>query len=148
MKTTFASEERGFDGGKKTKGRKRHIVVDTLGNLIQVIVHAANVHDTKGGCEVLQAATTKCTTIKAFSGDEGYRGTAVAFVENTLGLKLHISKKIKDAFAILPMRWVVERTFAWLGHYRRLSKDYEILKLSAENMVRIAMLRIMVAKCV
>ena len=69
------------------------------------------------------------------------------FVENTLGLKLHTSKKIKDAFAILPMRWVVERTFAWLGQYRRLSKDYEILKLTAENMVRIAMLRIMVTKC-
>jgi putative transposase len=61
---------------------------------------------------------------------------------------MHCQKKLKDAFAILPMRWVVERTFAWLGHYRRLSNDYEILKLSAENMVRIAMLRIMVAKCV
>ena len=69
------------------------------------------------------------------------------FVEDVLGLKLHISRKIKDAFATLPMRWVVERTFAWLGHYRRLSKDYEILKLTAENMVRIAMLRIMVARC-
>lgn len=135
-------------GGKKTKGRKRHIVVDTLGNLIQVIVHAANIHDTKGGCARLQAAAAKVSTLQAFSGDEGYRGTAVEFVENTLGLKLHISKKIKDAFAVLPMRWVVERTFAWLGQYRRLSKDYEILKLTAENMVRIAMLRIMVAKCV
>ncbi len=136
-----------FDGGKNTRGRKRHIVVDTLGNLIQVTVHAANLHDTKGGCNLLQAAGEKCTSIKAFSGDEGCRGTAVRFVEDVLGLKLHISKKIKDAFAILPMRWVVERTFAWLGHYRRLSKDYEILKLTAENMVRIAMLRIMVARC-
>ncbi len=148
VKTIFPSEDRGFDGGKKTKGRKRHIVVDTLGNLIQVIVHAANIHDTKGAGDVLRAAAEKHATIKAFSGDEGYRGTAVEFVENTLGLKLHISKKIKDAFAILPMRWVVERTFAWLGHYRRLSKDYEILTLTAENMVRIAMLRIMVARCV
>ena len=86
--------------------------------------------------------------LKAFSGDAGYRGTAVDYVEKTLKLKLHISNKIKDAFAILPMRWVVERTFSWLGHYRRLSKDYEIRKLTAENMVRIAMLRIMVAKCV
>ena len=147
VKTIISSEERGFDGGKNTKGRKRHIVVDTLGNLIQVIVHAANIHDTKGGCNLLQAAAEKCTSIKAFSSDEGYRGAAVRFVEDMLGLKLHISQKIKDAFAILPMRWVVERTFAWLGHYRRLSKDYEILKLTAENMVRIAMLRIMVARC-
>ena len=148
MKTVLPSTQRGFDGGKKTKGRKRHIVVDTLGNLIQIIVHAANIHDTKGGGNVLQAAAAKCPTLKAFSGDAGYCGTAVEFVDNTLGLKLHISKKIKDTFAILPMRWVVERTFSWLGHYRRLSKDYEILTLTAENMVRIAMLRIMVAKCV
>jgi len=59
VKTCSASEERGFDGGKKIKGRKRHIVVDTMGNLIQVIVHAANVHDTKGGCDVLKAAAEK-----------------------------------------------------------------------------------------
>nr|VFK55082.1 MAG: Transposase DDE domain-containing protein [Candidatus Kentron sp. TUN]VFK60946.1 MAG: Transposase DDE domain-containing protein [Candidatus Kentron sp. TUN]VFK63957.1 MAG: Transposase DDE domain-containing protein [Candidatus Kentron sp. TUN]VFK65731.1 MAG: Transposase DDE domain-containing protein [Candidatus Kentron sp. TUN] len=65
-----------------------------------------------------------------------------------MGLKLHISKKIKDTFAVLPKRWIVERTFAWFGNYRRLSKDYEILTSTAENMVRIAMLSIMVTKCV
>ena len=123
-------------------------MVDTLGHLIHVMVHAANVHDTIAACDVLGAAREKCPGFKAFSGDAGYRGTAVRFVEETLGLKLHISKKIKDTFAVLPMRWVVERTFAWLGNYRRLSKDYEILNLTAENMVRIAMLRITVAKCV
>lgn len=101
-----------------------------------------------GGCEVLRAVHDKYPTLQAFSGDAGYRGTAVDFVENTLGLKLHISQKIKDTFAILPMRWIVERTFAWFGNYRRLSKDYEILSLTAENMVRIAMLRLTVAKCV
>jgi putative transposase len=63
-------------------------------------------------------------------------------------LQLHISQRITDTFAVLPMRWVVERTFAWLGNYRRLSKDYEILASTAENMVRIAMLRLTVAKCV
>ncbi len=148
VKTISHSEERGIDGGKKIKGRKRHIVVDTLGCLIEVMVHAANVHDTKSGCDVLAAAARKHATIKAFSGDAGYRGTAVEFVEQTLGLELHISQKIKDVFSVLPIRWIVERTFAWLGNYRRLSKDYEILKTTAENMVRIAMLRIMVAKCV
>lgn len=138
----------GYDGGKKVKGRKRHIVVDTLGNLLAIIVHAANVHDTKGGCEVLQQTSQKYPKIEAFSGDSGYRGTALEFVENILGLKLHISQKIKDVFAILPKRWIVERTFAWLGNYRRLSKDYEKLILSAENMVRIAMIRITIKKCV
>ena len=68
-------------------------------------------------------------------------------VEKELGLKLHISKKIKDAFAIFPIRWIVERTFVWLGNFRRLSKDYEILTRSVENMVRIVMLRITVKKC-
>ena len=148
VKTVSASEQRGIDGGKKVKGRKRHIVVDTLGNLIQVIVHAANIHDTKAGGEVLKAAALKYPTIEAFSGDAGYRGTAVDFVEQVLGLKLHISEKITDSFAVLPMRWVVERTFAWLGNYRRLSKDYETLVMTAENMVRIAMLQITIAKYV
>ena len=148
VKTVSSSEGRGIDGGKKIKGRKRNIVVDTLGHLIHVMIHAANVHDSKAGCDVLAGARDKCPTLEAFSGDAGYRGTAVDFVEKTLGLKLHISKKIKDTFAVLPMRWVVERTFAWLGNYRRLSKDYEILTLTAENMVRIAMLRITVARCV
>ena len=109
--------------------------MDTLGNLIQVVVHAANVHDSKGGCDVLKGAAQKHASIQAFSGDAGYRGTAVDFVEQQLNLKLHISQKIKDAFAVLPIRWIVERTFAWLGNFRRLSKDYEILTSSAENMV-------------
>jgi putative transposase len=90
----------------------------------------------------------KHATIQASPGTPGIAVTAVEFVETTLGLRLDISQRIKDTFAILPMRWMVERTFAWIGNYRRLSKDYGILKSTAENMVRIAMLRIMVAKCV
>ena len=147
VKTVAASEQRGFDGGKKTKGRKRPIVVDTLGNLIQVIVHAANVHDSKSGTDVLKAAADKHPSLVAFSGDAGYRGTAVDFVESVLGLKLHISQRIKDTFAVLPKRWIVERTFAWLGNYRRLSKDYEILANTAENMLPIVMLQITLPKC-
>ena len=147
VKTAYASEGRGYDGNKKTKGRKRHIVVDTLGNLVAVLVHAANEHDSKAGCNVLKAAAAKHPTLAAFSGDAGYGGTAVEFVETVLNLKLHISRKIKDAFAVLPKRWIVERTFAWLGNYRRLAKDNEILTKSAENMVRIAMIQITLAKC-
>jgi putative transposase len=86
--------------------------------------------------------------LEALSGDAGCRGTAVEFGETALGLKLHISQKIKDAFAVLPKRWVVERTFAWLGNYRRLAKDFEILAQPAENMARIAMIQITLAKCV
>jgi putative transposase len=147
VKTQYASEERGIDGGKKVKGRKRHIVVDVLGNLLHVSVHAANRNDTVAGGPVMERAAEKHPGIRAFSADAGYRGTAVNFVEKTLGMALHISTKIKDKWAVLPKRWVVERTFAWLGQYRRLSKDFEILTGTAENMIRIAMLKKTLAKC-
>jgi putative transposase len=129
------------------KGRKRHIVVDILGNLLHVQVHPANVSDTVSGCEVMRRAAEKYPSLKAFSGDAGYRGTAVRFVDEQLGLTLHISQKIQDGFAVLPKRWVVERTFAWFGSFRRLAKDIEILTATAENMIRIAMLKIMLVKC-
>jgi len=148
VKTQYASDDRGIDGGKKVKGRKRHIVVDILGNLLHVEVHAANIHDTVGACETLYRAAGKHSSLAAFSGDAGYRGTAVRFVDESLGLTLHISEKIRDGFAVLPKRWVVERTFAWLGHFRRLSKDFEILTGTAANMIRIARLKITLAKCV
>jgi putative transposase len=148
VKTQYASEERGIDGGKRVKGRKRHIVADILGHLLHVQVHAANLHDTVGACEVLRRAAEKHPGIGAFSGDAGYRGTAVRFVSGKLGLVLHISERIADGFAVLPKRWIVERTFAWLGAYRRLSKDFEILAGTAENVIRIAMLRTTLAKCI
>lgn len=146
-KTQYGSEERGIDGGKKVKGRKRHIVVDTLGNLLHVQVHAANIHDTIAGGEVMRRAKEKWPGLAAFSGDAGYRGTAVRFVEQQLQMTLHISEKIQDGFAVLPKRWVVERTFAWLGHFRRLAKDFEILTATTENWVRIAMIKMTLAKC-
>jgi len=127
---------------KKIKGRKRHIVTDILGNLLHVKVHAANIHDTIAGCDVLTKASERYPTIEAYSADAGYRGTSLEHVENNLNLKLHISKKIKDTFAVLPKRWVVERTLAWIGNFRRLAKDFEILTERAENFIRIAMIKI------
>jgi len=147
VKTQYASEERGFDGGKKVKGHKRHLVVDILGNLLHVKVHAANASDTKAACDVLQRCAEKYPHIEAYSGDAGYRGTAVTFADEQLGMKLHISTRIKDGWAVLPKRWVVERTFAWLNQFRRLAKDFEILTATSENMIRIAMLKISLAKC-
>lgn len=142
----LASDEIGIDGGKKVKGRKRHIVVDTLGNLLHVQVHAANVHDTKGAPSLLARTLEKWPQLRAFSADAGYRGTTVHYVETVLRRRCHVSTKIKDGFAVLPKRWVVERTFAWLGHFRRLAKDVEILTATAENFVRIAMIKITLAK--
>lgn len=148
VKTQYDSEERGIDGGKKVKGHKRHIVVDILGNLLYVKVHAANLSDTKSACDVLAGVMDKYPSIQVFSGDAGYRGTAVQYTDKELNMTLHISEKIEGKWAVLPKRWVVERTFSWLGHFRRLAKDFEILPATAENMVRIAMLKITLAKCV
>ena len=95
---------------------------------------------------MLRAVAEKMPSLEAFSGDAGYRGTAVDVVEKRLERKLPISRKSKDAFAILPKRWIVERTFAWPGNYRRLAKDDEKLTLTVENMARIAMLRILLKR--
>lgn len=138
MKTTGASECRGIDGGKKIKGRKRHIVVDTEGHMLHIRVHAANTNDTIAGGEVFKEATLKYPSLLGVCGDAGYRGTFVDFVTNKLQKLVEISKKISQKWVILAKLWIVERTFVWLNHFRRLSKDYEISTKSAENITTIA----------
>ena len=127
--------------GKKIKGRKRHIVVDTMGNLLAITVHAANIHDTKSGISPAKKAYENYPTIKRFCGDDGYRKSFEMDVAEQLGLGVDISTRIKPEFEILPMRWLVERTFAWANHSRRLSKDYEIKITHEENMVMISHLK-------
>lgn len=124
--------------------------MDVLGNLLAIKVHAAHQVDTTAAAPVFQEAIGRYPTIQAFSGDAGYRGTAEDFVRDQLKLTLHIAQKPiaqKGQFIVIPKRWIVERTFAWLGHVRRLAKDFEILINTAENMIRIAMLRLTVTKC-
>ena len=145
-KTTLASDDRGFDGGKKVKGRKRHIVTDTMGNLLAVVVHAANIHDTVSGINPAKKAFAKYPTIKKFCGDEGYRKTFIANVKAQLGLDVDISPKISPPLGVSPMRWIVERTLAWANHYRRLSKDYEISTVHEENMFIISNLHILIRR--
>ena len=135
VKTQYASEDRGIDGVKKVKGHKRHIIVDVLGNLLHVSVHAANMSDTKAVCDVLERTSEKYPSIEAYSGDAGYRGSAVIFTDETRNLVLHISHKIKDTWAVLPKRWVVERTFSWLNNFRRLSQDFEILTATSDHLI-------------
>jgi len=113
-------------------------VVDTMGNLLAVVVHAANIHDTKSGINPAKQAYEKYPTIKKFCGDEGYRKSFVEAVKEFLGLEVDISARIKPGWEVLPKRWVVERTFSWLNHSRRLSKDYEISTSSEETMVLIS----------
>jgi putative transposase len=124
---------------EKTKGRKWHIVVDTMGNLLAVVVHAANIHDTKSGIYPAKRAVRSYPTIERFCADAGYRGTFVLNLDEVLKLGVDISEKIKPhEWAKLPWRWVVERTLSWLGSSRRLSKDFEITTNSAETMVRVS----------
>ena len=120
-------------GGKKVKGRKRHIVTDTMGNLLAVTVHAANIHDTKSGINPARKSFGKYPTIEKFCGDDGYRKSFEEAVIVQLGLSVDISARIVPTFVVMPKRWVVERTFAWLGNSRRLSKDYEISTISEES---------------
>jgi transposase len=106
--------------GKKVKGRKRHIVVDTMGSLLAITVHAANIHDTKSGTNPAKKAFEKYPAIQRFYGDDGYRKSFEADVLAQLGLGVDISKRIKPEFEVLPLRWRVERTFSWSNHSRRL----------------------------
>ena len=123
------------------------IGTDTLGNLLAVQVRPCNRHDTTLGGAVCERIQEKYPGIKAVSADEGFRGTCFAFVTETLRLGMEISKKIKGGFAILKHRWIVERTNAWFNGFRRLAKDFEILTATEENFVRIAMVKITLAKC-
>ena len=109
-----------------------------MGNLLAVSVHAANIHDTVFGIIPAMQAYENHPTIKRFCGDEGYRKTFENDVFDELELGVDISKRIKPGFEILPKRWVVERTFGWLGHSRRLSKDYEIRTFYSEAMIQIS----------
>lgn len=124
--------------GKKIKGRKRHIVVDTQGHLLHITVHAANQHDSPAACQVLEQSIKKHPTIQGFCADQGYRKTAKDYVETVLKKTMEIPSRISDGWAVIAKRWVVERTFSWFNGYRRLSKDYEIAITTAENFAYIA----------
>ena len=143
VKTTEKGGIRGYDAGKKVKGRKRHILVDTLGLLFLVVVHAANIQDRDGALAVLARAYDKFPSLKLIWADGGYAGKLVRLVL-LFNWTLEIVKRSDSArgFVLLPRRWVVERTFAWLGRYRRLSKDYEQLAESSKTMIYIAMIQL------
>jgi transposase len=113
-------------------------VTDTQGHLLHIKVHAANTHDTKAGCAVFEEALKKYPSLQGVCADAGYRKTMEECVTKVLQKTIAISARISPGWAVLAKRWVVERTFAWLNHYRRLSKDYEIAVASAENIVIIA----------
>ena len=123
-------------------GRKRHIVVDTLGLLLAVVVHAADVQDRDGAKVVLTKLLGGFPRLALIWADGGYAGKLLGWADDAGPWAIEIVKKPAEqrGFAVLPKRWIVERTFAWLGRYRRLSKDYEEHPGSSETMIRSAMI--------
>ena len=151
VKSSEGGLECGFDAGKKVTGRKRHILVDTLGLLMRVVVTSGAVQDRDGAKLVLEGLAENKDLIKRLEliwADGGYRGALVAWVEETFGWKLEIVEKQEGqiGFQILPKRWVVERTFGWLVRQRRLARDYERLPETSEAFIYIAMIRLMVRR--
>jgi putative transposase len=179
VKTTgVGGEERGYDGGKKTKGRKRHLLVDTEGFVLKVKLHSAKVMDWDGIMTLLQRADEQFPRLEHLWVDAGYRreDKGKEWVEKTLGWSVDLVERPKKpapkevlmawaeqwlhegvvvdwqkllppkGFIVLPRRWVVERSFAWICHNRRMSKDYERLCASGEAFVYAAMIRLMVRR--
>jgi putative transposase len=152
VKTTDLGGARGYDGAKKIKGRKRHLVVDTLGLLLAVVVTAANVDDAAGAQQVVgklqPAAFPRLETI---FGDNKYHNHAYAewlagHSQGKWRMQIRSRPAEAEGFQPLPIRWVVERTIAWVGRYRRHSKDYEKRTDSSESMVLISSLSLMLRR--
>lgn len=126
-------------------GRKRHILVDTLGLVLAVVVHAADIQDRDGAKMLLRPLRGRLKRLQVIWADAGYAGRLVDWTFRVCHWTLEIVRRRPQAegFEVLPRRWVVERTFAWLGRYRRLSKDYEQLPQSSEGMILLAMINLM-----
>jgi putative transposase len=149
VKTVEGGQEIGYDGGKKISGRKRHVVVDTLGLVLAVLVTAANVDDRVGAKQLFTTMQSKSwKRMKLVWADGNYTGELIAWLKATLGWMLEIVHKLADqvGFEVLPKRWIVERTFSWLNRQRRLSKDYERSPHSSEGFIYVAMIRLMLKK--
>jgi transposase len=142
---TVSSASRGYDAGKKVNGRKRHIVVDTLGLLLAVVVTAASVQDRDGGARVLERLRFRMPSVAVVWADGGYAGRLVAYARQILKVTVDIVRKKEGqrTFEVLPRRWVVERTLSWISRCRRLAHDYERLPEHSEAMVKWAMIGLM-----
>ena len=151
-RTTEIASPRGYDAGKKVTGIKRHILVDTMGLLLIVVVHIASIQDRDGAKLVLEKVSTRFPRLKRIWADGGYSGKLIDWhpggTRNTCQAVLEIVKRNADlkGFKVLPHCWVVERTFGWLNRYRRLAKNYERLPESSEAMVQIAMMGLMLRR--
>lgn len=144
--TTESGGPRGFDAGKRVKGRKRHIVTDTEGLLLETLVHPANVQDVHGAVPLLRSLRRRFPKLRHIFADRVYRGQQLLNALEDCGpwtIEIVQRPKGVKGFQLLPRRWVVERTFAWLGRCRRLAKDFEATIASATAWLLIAHLRLL-----
>lgn len=142
--------EYGIDGGKKVKGRKEHIIVDSLRLPMAARVHAANIHDSVGAVDTIKLLQYNFPRLKKIIADGGYRGSLVDLVKG-YGWDLSVVLRPKESskkFQVLPLRWIVERTFSWIENYRRMTTDYEFKTESAEAMLQITFCQIMLKKLI
>ncbi|GHO50451.1 hypothetical protein KSX_86140 [Ktedonospora formicarum] len=176
VKTTDRGGPHGDDGGKKPSGRKRHVLVDTTGLVVKVIVHEANIQDRQGVPLLLEPLEGLFPRMRKVWVDQGYTGKGREWIKEQVGWKVEIVRQSWPARGewvphgdlsdistvwftyerikpepqkfrgVLPRRWIVERTFAWIGRSRRISKDYEYLTRSSESMVHLVMIRLMVRR--
>ena len=152
VKTTDrGGAERGFDAGKQTYGRKRHILVDTLGLLLLVVVHSAGIQDRDGARKVLAPLANRFTRLRKIWADSVYNSGLAEWIRNLrtrnrIVLELVKRSDAMKGFVVLSRRWVVERTFAWLSFNRRLSKDYEYLPETSETFIYISMIKLMLGR--
>jgi putative transposase len=164
VKTTEQGGPHGDDGGRKVNGRKRHIVVDTLGLLLKVVVHPANLQDRDGAKLVLTDLKRQFPRLRHLWADQGYTGPIVDWIKEQLGWTVEIVERsprrgfvvtsdgqcqrvaLPAVFEPLPRRWVVERALAWIGRHRRMSKDYERLPSTSEALVYLTSIRLLLAR--
>lgn len=148
VKTTEEAESRGYDAGKKVKGRKRHLLVDVLGLMLAVWLTPADVQDRDAAAAVLPLASQQFPTLQKVWADGAYAGPQVQATASEAGIELEVVKRsdLARGFLVQPKRWIVERTFGWLNRERRLSKDYERQEESSEAFIRIGMTRLMLRR--
>ena len=144
IKGTDIAMESGYDAGKKIKGRKRHLLTDTEGLLLDVQVHSAGIQDRDGAKILLTHARETLGSIKKIFADGGYAGKLIAWVQKKFDIALEIVKRNElHKFVVLPIRWIIERTNAWVSKARRLAKDYEKKTLNQESMIYVRMIQLM-----
>jgi putative transposase len=148
VKTTESGGIRGYDAGKKVLGRKRHLLTDTLGLPLVLVVHAADIQDRDGLAQVCRRIRRRFPWLTLVFADGGYQGDQAACAAAQERLRLEIVKRPRDAagFQLLPRRWVIERTFAWLGRNRRLAKDVETLVETSSAMAAVAIVQLLVRR--